>query len=167
MEIYRYGAEVLRGSSRQVDGISDEILDLVDEMIETMILAPGIGLAAPQVGRDLRLFVMNVEENEFVKVINPRILKTSGLATFNEGCLSFPQLFADVVRPEWVSVEYVNDEGETVTAERDGLWARCFMHEFDHLEGKLFIDHLSHKQLKLLKGALKEIESAGLRQNSS
>jgi peptide deformylase len=167
MEIYRYGAKVLRGSSQQVEKISDELLELMDAMMETMILAPGIGLAAPQVGRDLRLFVMNVQENEFQKVLNPRILKTSGVTTFNEGCLSFPQLFADVVRPEWVRVEYLNEEGEIVVEEHDGLWARCFLHEVDHLEGKLFIDYLSHKQLKLLKEALGEIESAGLRQNSS
>ena len=100
MEIYKFGSEILRAETQSIEKITDEIRDLLDDMIETMILAPGIGLAAPQVGRDLRMFVMNTEENQFDKIINPKIIESSGVSTFNEGCLSFPELFADVARLE-------------------------------------------------------------------
>jgi|SaaInl4_135m_RNA_FD_contig_81_79599_length_1438_multi_3_in_0_out_0_2 peptide deformylase len=167
MKIFKFGAEILRSSSTEVGAITDELIDLMDNMIETMILAPGIGLAAPQVGWDQRLFVMNIHEEEFDKIINPKILETGGMCTFHEGCLSFPQLFADVVRPEWIRVQYINEDGEEVVQEKDGLWARCFLHEFDHLEGKLFVDYLSKKQLKQLREELSRIEDEGLLQNQA
>ena len=112
MEIYKFGSEILRAETRSIEEITDEIRDLLDDMIETMILAPGIGLAAPQVGHDLRMFVMNTEENQFDKIINPQVVESSGVSTFNEGCLSFPELFADVARPDWIKVRYLNEDGE-------------------------------------------------------
>lgn len=166
MEIYKYGSKVLRSATDEIKDVNGELLDFMDGMIETMILAPGIGLAAPQVGSSLRVFVMNTEEGKFDKIINPKILKTDGMESFNEGCLSFPQLFADVVRPEWIQVQYINEDGEEVVRESEGLWARCFLHEFDHLEGKLFVDYLSKKQLRQMKEELAQIEAVGLTQNS-
>jgi len=167
MEIYKYGAEVLRSATAEITEVNGQLVDLMDDMIETMILAPGIGLAAPQVGLDLRLFVMNIEEGEFDKIINPKILKAEGMCTFHEGCLSFPQLFADIVRPEWIRVQYINEDGEEVVRDKDGLWARCFLHEFDHLEGKLFVDYLSKKQIKQIKDELDLIQKEGLLQNQA
>lgn len=164
MEIYKYGSEILRSATTELKTINTEILHLMDDMIETMILAPGIGLAAPQVGKDLRIFVMNIQEGIFDKIINPKILKSEGMSTFHEGCLSFPQLFADVVRPEWIKVQYINEDGEEVVREEEGLWARCFLHEFDHLEGKLFVDYLSKKQIRQMKDELELIQREGLRQ---
>lgn len=165
MEIYKFGSEILRAETRSIEEITDEIRDLLDDMIETMILAPGIGLAAPQVGHDLRMFVMNTEENQFDKIINPQVVESSGVSTFNEGCLSFPELFADVARPDWIKVRYLNEDGEEVEVERDGLWARCFQHELDHLDGRLLVDHLTQKQLRKMREELNQIEELGRQQN--
>ena len=165
MEILKFGAEALREDSFAVKNITKELLGFMDDMIETMILAPGIGLAGPQVGLNKNVFTLNTDEGVFEKIINPKILKKEGISTFNEGCLSFPLLYANVVRPEWIKVSYINEDGEEVTQEREGLWARCFQHELDHLSGTLFIDHLSKKQMKELKKELKEIKRMGLSQN--
>ena len=165
MEILRFGAEALREDSFAVKNITKELLGFMDDMIETMILAPGIGLAGPQVGLNKNVFTLNTDEGVFEKIINPKILKKEGISTFNEGCLSFPLLYANVVRPEWIKVSYINEDGEEVTQEREGLWARCFQHELDHLSGTLFIDHLSKKQMKELRKELKEIKRMGLSQN--
>lgn len=165
MEILKFGADCLREETTSVDKISQKLLDFMDNMIETMILAPGIGLAGPQVGLNKNIFTMNVDEGVFEKIINPKILSKDGISTFNEGCLSFPQLYSDVVRPEWIKVSYINEDGEEVIREEDGLWARCFQHELDHLTGTLFIDHLSKKQMKELKNDLKDIKRIGLSQN--
>ncbi|MCJ8345979.1 peptide deformylase, partial [bacterium] len=159
------GAEALREDSFAVKNITKELLGFMDDMIETMILAPGIGLAGPQVGLNKNVFTLNTDEGVFEKIINPKILKKEGISTFNEGCLSFPLLYANVVRPEWIKVSYINEDGEEVTQEREGLWARCFQHELDHLSGTLFIDHLSKKQMKELRKELKEIKRMGLSQN--
>lgn len=166
MEIYKFGADILRASALEVSEITEEIKELLDDMIETLILAPGIGLAGPQVGKPLRLFVMNVTEGVYDKIINPEIISSSGIDTFNEGCLSFPEIYAGVVRPKEIKVRYLNENGEEITRTADGVWARCFQHEFDHLNGRLFVDHLSKKQLKRLKSELKNISQTGQNQNS-
>jgi peptide deformylase len=160
MEVYKFGSDVLRTPALEVKEITEEIKSLLDDMIETMILAPGIGLAGPQVGKSLRLFVMNVEEGVYEKIINPEILNSSGVDTYNEGCLSFPEIFADVVRSKKIKVRYLNENGVEIVREADGLWARCFQHEFDHLNGRLFVDHLSKKQLRMIKGNLNKICAA-------
>tara|TARA_Y100000589_G_scaffold51246_1_gene42692 strand:+ start:897 stop:1397 length:501 start_codon:yes stop_codon:yes gene_type:complete len=165
MEIYKYGSDILRVETQSIEKITDEIRDLLDDMIETMILAPGIGLAAPQVGHDLRMFVMNTNEDQFDKIINPTILEVDGVSTFNEGCLSFPELFADIARPDWIKVRYLNEDGEECELQRDGLWARCFQHELDHLNGRLLVDHLTQKQLRKMREELSQIENIGRQQN--
>lgn len=167
MEIYQYGSDVLRQTAEPVKEITQEIVDLLEDMIETMILAPGIGLAAPQVGYSLRMFVMHVDEGVYERIINPRVLKTSGVNTYNEGCLSFPKMFMDVARPDWIQVAYQNEKGEEIVRERDGLWARCFLHELDHLDGKLFVDHFSKKQVRQIKDKLENLEAKGRSQNLS
>jgi peptide deformylase len=165
MDIFKMGADVLRQKAEDVKEIDGRIADLLEEMIETMILAPGIGLAGPQVGVPLRLFVMNVEENEFDRVINPVILETGGVSTYNEGCLSVPGIYEDVVRPDWIKVKYLDENGKEHIVERDELWARCFLHEYDHLEGKLFVDYLNKKQLRFNRIELATIEREGKKQN--
>ncbi len=165
MEIYKYGSEILRTDTKKVENIDQKVIDLLEDMIETMILAPGIGLAAPQVGSDLSMFVMNVDDGVFERIINPVILETTGVSTFNEGCLSFPQIYFDIVRPEWIRVSYTNEKGEEVIREREGLWARCFQHELDHLKGKLMVDLVSKKQLRVNRSELDSIEHLGLAQN--
>lgn len=165
MEIYQYGADVLRTPAKPVEKITQEIIDILEDMIETMILAPGIGLAAPQVGHSLRMFVMHVDEGVYERIINPEVLKVNGVSTYNEGCLSFPRMFMDVARPDWIQVRYLNEKGEQVVRERDGLWARCFLHELDHLDGKLFVDHFSKKQMRQMKDRLQVLELNGKRQN--
>jgi len=165
MEIYKFGANILRDKALPVTEINQLILDLLEEMIETMILAPGIGLAAPQVGYALRMFVMNVDEGVFERIINPEVLEVRGVSTFNEGCLSFPKMYMDVVRSDWIRVRYLDEKGKEIVRERDGLWARCFLHELDHLDGKLFVDHFSKKQFRQIRDNLTVIEQTGLVQN--
>ena len=128
----------------QIDG---RFLKLLDDMLETMYAAPGIGLAAPQVGVLRRAFVVDLGEGEErapLFVINPEIVwRSDELVAAEEGCLSLPQQFGEVIRSEKVRVRYQDRTGESVEIEAEGLLARCLQHEFDHLEGILFTDHLS------------------------
>lgn len=129
--------------------VDDETRLLVDDMLQTMYQAPGVGLAAPQVGQIKRLFVMDctpkdAEESEPMALINPRIVWASEeTSVYNEGCLSLPEMYADITRPAEVRVEFIDRDGKEQERHFDGLWATCAQHEIDHLDGKLFIDHLS------------------------
>jgi peptide deformylase len=125
-----------------VQEITDELRTLVADMFETMHYARGIGLAAPQVGRTERLAVIEIEGEPLV-VINPEILETSGKAKAEEGCLSIPDIYADVERPKDVVVRAMDLEGNTYEVQASELLARCLQHEIDHLDGKLFLDYLS------------------------
>lgn len=129
--------------------ITPEIESLAADMLETMYEAPGVGLAAPQVGVLSRLFVMDCNkdpeaEPQPLVMVNPRITWSSeGLNSYEEGCLSIPDQYAEITRPAEVRVEWLGLDGKTHQREFDGLWATCAQHEIDHLDGKLFIDHLS------------------------
>ncbi len=131
-----------------VPDISDELRSLADDMLETMYAAPGIGLAAPQVGVLSRLLVMDCVKEEGAPpqpmvMFNPEIVAASdALNTYEEGCLSIPEQFADVTRPAEVELRWIDRNGEERQQVFDGLWATCVQHEIDHLNGKLFIDHL-------------------------
>lgn len=130
-------------------------------MFATMYAAPGIGLAAPQIGLDLRFAVIDLQPDEKpapITLINPRIVKVSEtLATREEGCLSIPGQYADVTRPESVTVAYEDIDGKPQTIEADGLLATCLQHEIDHLDGVLFVDHLSAlKRNMILRKSAKE-----------
>ncbi len=143
LDIRVLGDPILREETTPVQQVTSELRTLVKNMFETMYLAKGIGLAAPQVGRTERLTVIDVDDSPLV-VINPEILSiSSAKAKAEEGCLSIPDVYGDVERPAIVRVRAMNLEGITFEIEATDLLARCFQHEIDHLHGKLFIDYLS------------------------
>jgi peptide deformylase len=142
LDIRVLGDPILRQSTVPVQEITDELRTLVADMFETMHYARGIGLAAPQVGRTERLAVIEIEGEPLV-VINPEILETSGKAKAEEGCLSIPDIYADVERPKEVVVRAMDLEGKIYEVQATELLARCLQHEIDHLDGKLFLDYLS------------------------
>jgi len=136
------GDPLLRKKSRTVDEITPRIIKLLDDMADTMYFENrGIGIAAPQVGVLRRVFVVDVgDEHGKIEFINPEILETSGSQTDNEGCLSVPGKTCPVTRAEYVKVKALDRDGNEFTIEGEGLLARCILHEYDHLEGILFID---------------------------
>lgn len=159
----------LKQKSAPVEGtVNDEHRALMDDMLETMYAAPGIGLAAIQIGAPLRIIVMDLaregEEKQPRYFVNPEILWASEeLQPYEEGCLSVPDIYDDVERPARVKLRYLNYQGETVEEDAEGLYAVCIQHEMDHLEGVLFIDHLSRLKrenaLRKLKKARREAEA--------
>ncbi|HKK96803.1 MAG TPA: peptide deformylase [Marivita sp.] len=138
----------LKKASAAVPDLSDDLRVLAKNMLETMYDAPGIGLAAPQIGVLQRVIVLDCETGEDAKprplvMFNPEVLASSSdTNVYEEGCLSLPEQFADVTRPEAVKVAWLDENGNPQEEEFDGLWATCVQHEIDHLDGKLFIDHL-------------------------
>ena len=137
------GDDVLRKKSKKVDKIDKRLLTLIDDMIETMYEADGVGLAAPQVGMLKRLFVIDTYDGVGPRVfINPEILETSGSQIGDEGCLSVPGQTADIERPNYVKVKATNKKGEEFILEGEELLARAIIHENEHLDGVLFIDHI-------------------------
>ena len=142
LDIRVLGDPVLRQATTPVTEITDELRRLIADMFDTMYHARGIGLAAPQVGRTERLAVVDVDDQPLV-IINPEIIARTGKAKAEEGCLSIPDIYADVERPKEVSVRAMDAEGNTFKIEATDLLARCLQHEIDHLDGKLFLDYLS------------------------
>ncbi len=139
------GEESLREKSLPVEEVTDEIRRLVDAMFDTMEEKDGIGLAAPQVGHNIRLFVVGIESQRFI-FINPEIIETSQeTCTMEEGCLSIPKIYEAVVRPSKVRVQFLNLEGKRKTIDAEGLLARVIQHENDHLNGVLFVDRLDEE----------------------
>ncbi|WP_298837393.1 peptide deformylase [Clostridium sp.] len=134
-----YGDELLRKKSRVVDEVNQRILLLIKDMKETMYVSNGIGLAAPQVGILKRIVVIDIGEG-LIALINPKIVKREGSQIASEGCLSIPGTQKNVDRPEKVSVSALNEMGEKIVIEGEGLLARALCHEIDHLDGILFID---------------------------
>ena len=139
---------VLKLVSQPVDKVDDELRALMDDMLETMYDAPGIGLAAIQIGVPKRVIVMDISGPDDEKApryfVNPEIIWSSeDTAPYEEGCLSIPDIYDEVERPARVKLKYLNYQGEEVIEDADGLFAVCIQHEMDHLEGVLFIDHLS------------------------
>ena len=134
--------EILKKKSREVEEIDEKIQTLIDDMIETMHKYDGVGLAAVQVGILKRIIVIDIydENTPIVKLINPKIIKTKGEREVDEGCLSYPNKFAKVKRPEKVIVEGLNEKGEKVRIEAVDLLAQALCHEIDHLNGITFVD---------------------------
>lgn len=175
LPIVAYGNPVLRKVAADITPDYPGLAKLVEDMWETMYASSGVGLAAPQVNRDIRLFVvdsaqmfrsMNEEEmaeypgDEGMKgvFINAHIEQLDGDEwPYNEGCLSIPRIREDIYRQERVTIRYANENFETFTRTFTGLTARVILHEYDHIEGKLFIDHISPLKRKLLKGKLNDI----------
>ncbi len=135
------GDEVLRVKCRPVDKITPRILQLLDDMAETMRAKDGCGLAAPQVGVRARVVVVETEPGELIELINPEIIKRSGEQREDEGCLSVPGVYGTTVRPAEVTVRALDRHGKPFTVSGTGLKARAFCHEIDHLDGILFVDH--------------------------
>jgi peptide deformylase len=152
MEIITLGNEVLRQKALPIQDIDAQVKALAQEMIETMHRGRGIGLAGPQVGLLQRIFVVQIDGDSPRVFINPTIIGTSPeISQYEEGCLSIPGLYADVTRPEKVTVQAWNERGRPFTLDAEGLLARVIQHEYDHLEGVLFIDRLSEpKRNRLL-----------------
>jgi peptide deformylase len=141
--IHVLGSPVLRQATVPVTVFDDGLRRLIDDMFETMYAAHGIGLAAPQVGRTERLAVIDVDREHPFVIINPEIVARDGVAKAEEGCLSIPEIYADVERPALVTIRARDETGALFEIEADELLARCLQHEIDHLDGKLFIDYLS------------------------
>lgn len=151
-EIINIPHPVLRETCREVDGITSELTTLMDDMLETMYAAPGIGLAAPQINIPIRLIVMDAANREGedpeppnpIVMVNPKILTSSEeRSTYEEGCLSIPEYFAEVERPASVLVAYHDRDGNPQQLQCEGLLGTVVQHEIDHLNGVLFIDYLS------------------------
>lgn len=141
LEVTKLGEDILRKKAEPVAEINDEIRALVEDMFETMIEKDGVGLAAPQIGKSLRLFVVIADDDVRRVFINPQIIKTSTeVGEYDEGCLSIPQVYETIVRPLQVTVQAYNEKGRPFTLEADGLLARIIQHEYDHLDGILYID---------------------------
>ncbi len=144
--ILRHGDGRLRATARPIDVLNDEVQSLIDDLIETMYAAPGVGLAAPQVGVLLRLFVVDVSANqkgESLRVlINPTIVSRQGMQIDEEGCLSLPGFAAHVLRPAHIVITGLDRQGQPARVEGQGLMARALQHEMDHLDGTLFVDRL-------------------------
>jgi len=139
---------ILKQVSKPVDVVSDETRKLMDDMLETMYAAPGIGLAAVQIGEPVRVIVMDLARDDEPKApryfVNPEILEAvDETQSYEEGCLSVPDYYDEVDRPKRVRLRYLNYQGEQIEEWAEGMYAVCIQHEMDHLQGTLFIDHLS------------------------
>ena len=147
-----------------VNAFDKDLRALADDMLETMYDAPGIGLAAPQVGVMNRMLVMDCVKDdlaaaEAMVLINPRVIDAStDLNVYDEGCLSIPDQYAEVERPARVKVEWSDLDGKTVQKEFDGLWATCVQHEIDHLNGKLFIDYLKPLKRQMITRKMQKLK---------
>ena len=147
-----------------VPDLSDDLRSLADDMLETMYDAPGIGLAAPQVGVLDRLIVMDCVKDEAeaprpLIMFNPEIVASSDeISVYEEGCLSIPDQYAEVKRPEAVDVRWIDRDGNEQTETFDGLWATCVQHEIDHLNGKLFTDYLGPMKRQLITRKMQKLK---------
>jgi peptide deformylase len=151
LSVVKLGNEILTKQAAVIPDIDRDITDLAQAMIETMHVDRGIGLAGPQVGELKRLFVTHVEGDTPRIFINPQIVQTSHeLLSYEEGCLSIPGIYADVIRPAFVTVQAWNERGRPFTIDADGMLARVILHEYDHLNGVLFIDHIDEKKRQRL-----------------
>jgi len=163
--IARYGADVLHRPASPITDLTPEIRQLVDDMIQTMYAAPGIGLAAPQIGRDLRIFVADISAGrnpaDLLVFVNPEFVERDGMQLEEEGCLSLPGFNATVARPLRVVLKGLDREGHPQTVEATGLLARCFQHEMDHLEGTVFVERLHGLQKDMILRKIKKLARSG------
>lgn len=163
LNIVKYPDPRLRAKNLRIDEFGDSLREFSKDMLVAMVKYDGIGLAAPQVGVNVRLMVFNPEGHpdkgpDYV-LVNPRIVKSSNrVSVFEEGCISFPDIYAEVVRPERVTVAYQDLEGKSCKMQLSGLMARVFQHEFDHLQGVLFHDRMSPEELESIRKDLLKME---------
>jgi peptide deformylase len=163
--IVRLGAATLHRPAEPVPSVDDEVRALVDDLVHTMYAAPGIGLAAPQVGVPLRVFVVDISAGrstgELIVMINPAFVERDGMQVEDEGCLSVPGFNASVVRPARVVVRGLDRDGNERTIEGTGLLARAFQHEMDHLDGTLFVDRLRGIKRDLIVRRIQKLKRSG------
>ena len=146
------GDEILRKKSKEVEVVDDKIRQILDDMVETLHNYNGVGLAGPQIGLLKRLVVIDLyDEKGPIKLVNPKIIKQKGQQEVEEGCLSFPNQFAKIIRPAEVTIEALNEDGKKIKIKGEGLLAQAISHELDHLEGILFVD-------KIIPGTLQYVE---------
>lgn len=163
LPIYTYGFDILRKKTKRITKADDDLVELVQDMFYTMHKANGIGLAAPQIGLDIALTVIDIskvegeEKQKPLVLLNPKFTDFHGTCVMEEGCLSLPTVRAEVERPEKILLTYRDLDLNEKSVELDGLMSRVVQHEIDHLNGVLFIDHLSKAQKKLFKERLGEI----------
>jgi len=153
----------LKVKTEPVDAVDDNVRKLMDDMLETMYDAPGIGLAAPQVGDSRSVIVVDVsrdkEDPQPIRMANPELVwESEEEGIHEEGCLSLPDQFAEVVRPEQVRVRYLDENNESQEIEADGILATCVQHEMDHLKGTLFVDHISSLKRNMILRKLAKIK---------
>ncbi|MEE9357478.1 peptide deformylase [Candidatus Vondammii sp. HM_W22] len=158
LNILHFPDPLLRNQARPVKKVDDSLRELLDDMLETMYQAPGIGLAAIQVNDLRRVVVIDIsdEHDQPICLINPEILQKEGEEKMDEGCLSVPGIYEKVTRAKHILVRALNREGDTIEMEADGLLAVCIQHEIDHLDGKLFIDYLSNLKHQRIRKKLEK-----------
>lgn len=165
LEIRKYGNPVLREEAQLVTEIDDQIQKLIDDMIETMYAAPGVGLAANQVGVAIRLMVIDLtvgdDPSQVYTFINPEIFDSEGEITEEEGCLSIPDFVEIVTRPEKLKVRFLDRKGKEQVMAAEGLMARAVCHEIDHLNGTLFVDYLRGIKKERILKRIKKLVKAG------
>ena len=163
--ILRYGADALHAAARPVDDFGTDLQKVIDDPIETMYAAPGVGLAAPQVGIALRMFVADPSSGrstgDLLVLVNPEIVEQEGNQREEEGCLSLPGFNARVARPARVVLKGLDREGTPVQLAGEGLRARLFQHEVDHLDGSLFVDRLHGLGRDLIVRRVRKLQRAG------
>jgi peptide deformylase len=163
--LLRHGAPVLHRPADRVASITPEIQTVVDDLVQTMYAAPGIGLAAPQIGVPLRIFVVDItagrSTGELIVMVNPEFVEREGMQVEDEGCLSVPGFNASVVRPARTVVRGLDRQGVERTVEATGLLARAFQHEIDHLDGTLFIDRLRGIKRDLIVRRIQKLKRSG------
>ena len=163
--ILKYGDQTLHEPARAVDAITADVKALITDMVETMYAAPGIGLAAPQIGLPMRIFVVDIslgrDPGGLIVMVNPEFVLREGMQLEEEGCLSVPGFNATVVRPERAVVKGLDRDGAEHQREGDGLLARAFQHEMDHLDGTLFVDRLRGIKRDLIVRRIKKLTRAG------
>lgn len=163
-KIVKFGDPILRNPCKPVEVFNEELKSLIQDLKDTMYAAPGVGLAANQIGISLQVAVVDIsagqEPSSLIILINPEIILTEGEQFEEEGCLSIPGIYEKVRRPQKVIVKTMDFKGDFKEIEGEGLLARAFCHEIDHLQGRLFVDYLSAFKLKYLKNKIEKIQKS-------
>jgi len=158
-KIKKYGEKILREKSEEVKIFDDTTKKIIKELKNTLSATSGIGLAAPQIGISKRIFIaIQPDTKKIITVVNPKIEKQEGDTIELEGCLSFPEIYFSIKRPEKVIVSGMNEYGKKIVIEGTGILARCFCHEIDHLNGVLIIDYATEEEKKIWKEKLEKIQ---------